>query len=235
MAVLAFDTSSTACTVALCERDHLLAEQTVNVSRTHSEALVPMIEMVLKQAARKLDTIRAVAVVIGPGSFTGLRIGLSTAKGLALSRGLPLITLTSLEVLAQGVVGTPWPVCAMLSAQRGQVYGGIFQSEDGCMRLVGDYFVGEVGEISSPLLGDGPLVAVGEGALMFEASLLKHFGHRLIIPPFTHHVPRASHMARLAFEKLDEGKQADISSAVPFYLRLAAAEQQRILKEKGDH
>ena len=126
MKILALDTSGLVCTVAVMEDDRLLSEFSIQHKITHSELLLPMMEQIKNKIALDLNTIDAVAVSAGPGSFTGLRIGCSTAKGLCLAMNKPMIAVPTLDAMAYQFYGSDYAICPMMDARRGQVYTGIY-------------------------------------------------------------------------------------------------------------
>ena len=127
MRILALDSSGIVATVAIVEDDNLLAEYTVNYKKTHSQILLPMLDEIVKMTEFDLNTLDAVAVAAGPGSFTGLRIGSATAKGLGLALDKPLIPVPTVEALAYNLYDVSGLVCPIMDARRGQVYTGIYR------------------------------------------------------------------------------------------------------------
>ena len=130
MRILALDSSGLVASVAVVEDDQLIAEYTVNYKKTHSQTLLPMLDEIVKMTELDLDTIDAIAVSGGPGSFTGLRIGSATAKGLGLALKKPLIHIPTLEGLAYNLCGSADIVCPIMDARRGQVYTGIYEFDE---------------------------------------------------------------------------------------------------------
>lgn len=131
MRVLAIDTSSIVASVAIVEEEKLVAEFTINNKKTHSQTLLPMLEQMVKFADVSLESVDAIAISGGPGSFTGLRIGAATAKGLGLALNKPLIHVPTLKALAYNMVGTSEFICPIMDARRSQVYTGIYRFEIG--------------------------------------------------------------------------------------------------------
>lgn len=130
MKILALDSSGLVASVAVVEEDQLLAEYTVNYKKTHSQTLLPMLDEIAKMIELDLETIDAIAVAAGPGSFTGLRIGSATAKGLGLALKKPLIPVPTVDALAYNLYDTTGVICPMMDARRKQVYTGIYWFED---------------------------------------------------------------------------------------------------------
>ena len=130
MKILALDSSGIVASVAIVEDNTLLAEYTVNYKKTHSQTLLPMLDEVAKMTELDLSTIDAIAVAAGPGSFTGLRIGSATAKGLALALKKPLVAVPTVEALAYNLYDTNGLICPIMDARRNQVYTGIYRFEN---------------------------------------------------------------------------------------------------------
>ena len=129
MRILALDSSGLVATVAIVEDDQTIAEYTVNYKKTHSQTLLPMLDEIVKMTEFDLSTIDAIAVAGGPGSFTGLRIGSATAKGLGLALNKPLIHVPTVDGMAYNLFGCTGLICPMMDARRNQVYTGIYRFE----------------------------------------------------------------------------------------------------------
>ena len=129
MRILALDSSGMVASVAVVEEEHVLAEYTLNYKKTHSQTLLPMLDEIAKQIELDLDTIDAIAVAAGPGSFTGLRIGSATAKGLGLALDKPIIPVPTVDGLAYNLYGVECLVCPLMDARRNQVYTGLYTFE----------------------------------------------------------------------------------------------------------
>ena len=129
MKILAFDTSATVATVALCDNERLLAEYTVNNGNTHSETLLPMIESLLGHFSMSVSDVDLFAVSVGPGSFTGVRIGAATLKGLAFASDKPCVGVSTLEAIAENLSVCKGLICPVMNARRAQVYTALFRSD----------------------------------------------------------------------------------------------------------
>ncbi len=200
----------------------LIAEIRLNVKTTHSERLMTAISQVLAQSGIDLGGIDAFAVASGPGSFTGLRIGLSTAKGLSYATGKPLVTVPTLEAFAWNFPYSMYPVCLMLDARRGEVYSALFRWQN-------DRFVREIEEVSiapEELLSklNGDILFAGEGVLVYKDIITKAMGRTAWIAPADKMVPSPSNIALLGLKKTEQGKFTDPFQAVPFYIRRSEAE-----------
>ena len=147
MKILALDSSGLVASVAVAEDDNLIAEYTVNYKKTHSQTLLPMLDEIAKMTELDLNTIDAIAVAAGPGSFTGLRIGSATAKGLGLALKKPLIPIPTVEGLAYNLYGTKALICPLMDARRNQVYTGIYEFSGENFKKVEDQMAVPIEEI----------------------------------------------------------------------------------------
>lgn len=166
MKILAFDTSAQSASVALCEDSAVLSECQINCRLTHSQTVLPMCESVLSAVAAKLSDVELLAVSHGPGSFTGVRIGVSAVKGIAFARGLPCVGVSALEALGQNLYGLNGVVCAAMDARRDQVYTALFRvGAKGLIRLTEDsaLSLSELADRLAPYM-DQPVMLVGDGA-----------------------------------------------------------------------
>lgn len=172
MRILGIDSSGLVASVAVVEDDRLLAEYTVNYKKTHSQTLLPMLDEIVRMTELDLKTIDAIAVAAGPGSFTGLRIGSATAKGLGLALGTPLIAVPTVEALAYNLWGTDKRICPLMDARRNQVYTGIyaFYGEE-MQTLEGQMAVG-VEELAQKLNRMGrEVIFLGDGVPVYRDLL----------------------------------------------------------------
>lgn len=227
MKILAFESSAKAASVALVSDGALLAEYTQNSGQTHSRTLMQMAEDMLKNCDCTPDMIDAVAVAAGPGSFTGVRIGVAAAKGFAWGRQLPLFGVSTLEAMAQGAAMTDGVYCACMDARREQVYHALFRVCTGeAVRLCDDCAC-SIEELSRKLESHSePVYLVGDGAkLCFDALHETHPQLRL----FPEHLrqQRASGVALVALRMQQQGIGGDAAALAPSYLRLSQAERER--------
>ncbi len=220
--ILAVDTASFAGSVALSVGELLIAESLLNVRSTHSEKLLQQIDMLLDQAGWTLADIDLFAVVVGPGSFTGLRIGLATVKGLAQTFAKPVASVTALEVSALGLVTDTFPVCAFLDARKKEVYTQLFS-----VGPQGPVATSEPRVIAPGLLlkeFTGQVGLVGDGVPVYHDLIQTELGERAVIPPAPNHQRRAGQVAWLAYQRLLSGEIGDAGSIVPLYIRPSDAE-----------
>ena len=151
MRILALDSSGLVATVAILEDDQTIAEYTVNYKKTHSQTLLPMLDEIVKMTEFDLSTVDAIAVAGGPGSFTGLRIGAATAKGLGLALGKPIINVPTVDGLAYNLYGTTGLICPIMDARRNQVYTGLYRFEKDEFQVVEEQMAISVQELVEKL------------------------------------------------------------------------------------
>lgn len=214
--LLALDTATPVGGVAVSDGGRALAVRTFDAVREHSRRLFLEIEGALRDAGRSREEITAVAVTIGPGSFTGLRIGLSAAKGLCLALDVPLVTVSTLEVLAARLPWADRPVCAVLDARRGEVYTASYDTADGFPRALG----AEAAMDPDGLLaqwGDRDVLFTGDGVPRLGAGPIRRSGVRCAPPHLSR--PCAAAVAWLAQRQLDAGSTVDAARVEPVYLR----------------
>lgn len=230
MRILAFETSAKAASVALLEDGALLGEYFQNSGQTHSRTLMKMAQDLLKNCELTAGDIDAVACAAGPGSFTGVRIGLAAAKGFAWGRELPLVGVSTLEAMVRTVALTDGIYCAAMDARRSQVYTAVFRRESSCLhRLMEDSAISveDLGEALQKL--DSPIYLVGDGAALCS-RLLSEGNPRLLLLPEHLRMQRASGTALLAWEVLQSGTAVPADQVIPNYLRLSQAERERLKK-----
>ena len=231
MLTLAFETSAKAASVALTENGKLLGESYQNTGMTHSQTLMVMAQDLLKQCGKSISDVAAVAVAEGPGSFTGVRIGVAAAKGLAWGGELPCYGVSTLEAMALSLGIYQGYVCACMDARRSQVYNALFYVNQGVMERVSvdrAISLAELGEELKTL--DGPIYLVGDGALLTHKTLSGEIPG-LILPPEHRLHQRAVGVALLAEKKQAAGETGDANALTPNYLRLSQAERERMEKE----
>jgi len=221
--LLAINTATPAGSVAVTVGGQLLGETTLQLKATHSERLLELVDRLLSDLDLHVGQLDAIAVVQGPGSFTGLRVGMATAKGLALSLGIPLIGVSSLETLASNIVYAGMPVCALLDARKNEVYAGLYEYEQGHMRLVGDERVLTPDELLEGLTGEA--VFVGDGAVRYRSVIIRQMGERAHFAPDSFHHPRASIVASLAAFKFATEPPMSPDIMAPVYIRPSDAEK----------
>ena len=233
MKILAIDSSGLVASVAVTEDDNLIAEYTTNYKKTHSQTLLPMLDEVKKMIELDLNTIDAIAVSAGPGSFTGVRIGVAAAKGLAWPGSKPCAAWSTLESMAWGVAHMGMDVCAVMDARRNQVYNARFLGTgDGLERLTPDRAIG-LDALAEELKNRGkPQILVGDGAVLCYTTC-KELGLDVRLAPPHLRQQSAWGVARCALELARSGRLTDAASLVPEYHRLSQAERERLEKERN--
>lgn len=228
MKLLALDSSGLVASVAIAEDDTLLAEYTVNYKKTHSQTLLPMLDEVVKMTELDLESVDAIAVAGGPGSFTGLRIGSATAKGLGLALNKPLIHVPTVEALAFSLYGVEKLICPLMDARRSQVYTGLYRFEGDCFVTVKEQLPMAVGELAEELNGRGEAVVfLGDGVPVYRSMLTELLRVPHQFAPAHTNRQRAAAVAALGLRYAAEGRLETAAEHRPDYLRLSQAERER--------
>ena len=233
MKILALESSATAASVALCEDERLIAQSFRDTGLTHSQTLLPMTEELLAHCGLSVSDLDLIAVAAGPGSFTGLRIGVATAKGLAWAAELPCAGCSTLEAMAWSLAGFDGEICAAMDARRHQVYNARFRAENGQLhRLTADRAI-SLEDLIEELRGtETTQVVMGDGAkLCFDALTAAGIPARLAPPNLRQQT--AWGVARLGLELARAGKTVSPGALVPVYHRLSQAERERLAREKS--
>ena len=232
MKILGLDSSGLVASVAVVEDDRLLGEYTVNYKKTHSQTLLPMLDEVVKMIELDLAQIDAIAIAGGPGSFTGLRIGSATAKGLAFAMNKPIINIPTVDALAYNLVGHQDLVCPLMDARRNQTYTGLYRFRHNCMEVVRPQCAVGIDEVIGDINARGEgVVVLGDGAPVFAAQIEENIRVPWSFAPAHVNKQRAGAVAALGIIYFAEGhfEAADIHR--PEYLRLSQAERERAEKE----
>lgn len=203
----------------------LIAETRLNVKTTHSERLMTAVNNTLGQSEMDLDAIDAFAVAIGPGSFTGLRIGLSTVKGLSYATGKPVVTVPTLEAFAWNFQYSACPVCLMLDARKSEVYSAVYIWEADGFRTVIECVSIKPETLLEKL--QGKVLFAGEGALLYRGKIMEIMKGRAVFASLDKMVPSPANVAMLGLAKALRGEYAVISETVPVYIRRSEAEVKR--------
>lgn len=243
MRILALDSSGLVASVAVVEDgamdDQVIAEYTVNYKKTHSQTLLPMLDEIVKMTEMDLNTIDAIAVAGGPGSFTGLRIGSATAKGLGLALKKPLIHIPTLEGLAYNLCGIADIVCPIMDARRGQVYAGIYTFKNQKIQVLEDQMavpIEELGEKLKVYLAEGRKVTfLGDGVPVHRKKIEEEIlpGENITFAPANMNRQRAASVGTLGMQYYKEGKIETAMEHEPDYLRMSQAERERKEKMKN--
>lgn len=235
MLLLAFETSAKAASVALFNGEKLLGEQYQNTGLTHSQTLMVMAEDLLKQCGKTVADVTAVAVAEGPGSFTGVRIGVAAAKGFAWGGELPCYGVSTLEAMAEHLGIYQGYVCPCMDARRSQVYNALFYVNQGKLTRIREdraIALSELGEELKSL--SEPVFLVGDGSNLTYHTLSQEIPN-LVLPPEHRMHQRATGVALLAAKKIAVGDPGDGNALTPNYLRLSQAERERMEKLKMEN
>ncbi|MCU0586620.1 MAG: tRNA (adenosine(37)-N6)-threonylcarbamoyltransferase complex dimerization subunit type 1 TsaB [Syntrophobacteraceae bacterium] len=224
--IIAADTSTLSGSVALLDGERILLEWTVVSSQTHNRRLLKSLDEALGTLGWSHWDLDGFAVTSGPGSFTGLRIGLTTMKTLAWASGKPFVAIPSLEVLAAGLPGSSLPVCPLIDAHKREVYGCLYQPEpDGGFRSMGACRALSVGAV--PELIRERTLFCGDGWLLYRETLQDLLGPLAVGAPSPFHAIRAGVLGELARRRLERGDVDDPVTCVPLYVRPSEAEMNR--------
>jgi tRNA threonylcarbamoyladenosine biosynthesis protein TsaB len=218
MRVLAVETSTLAGGVALLEGDRLVAEYVLDVSVTHSERVLAAIDGVLRDAGWKGADLDGLAVAVGPGSFTGLRVGISTVKGLAVGLDIPVAAVPTLDAMAAVLPWAALPVCPVLRARQNEVYAAVYRWVGEGFRRETDYLAASPAEVAERLLE--PTLLLGDGAEIIASPHVRRV-------PLPHRVPSPACVAVLGRARLALGETVAPAALAPLYLRPSEAELRR--------
>ena len=233
MKILALDSSGLVASVAVTEDDNLLGEYTINYKKTHSQTLLPMLDEVAKMIELDLKTVDVIAVSAGPGSFTGLRIGSATAKGLALALNKKIVSVPTVDALAYNIWNCTDVICPLMDARRQQTYTGLYTFEDGRMQTLLPQCVVQIEEIINKVNDMGkPVVFLGDGVPVFADFIAQHCKVPYQYAPAHCNKQRAASVAALGAILYAEGKAEPAAEHKPDYLRLSQAERERQEKER---
>lgn len=231
--ILSIDTatpcSSVALTLGTRQDGRVIAAFSLTGKVTHSRRLLSVIDLLMAETARTWQDIDGIAISLGPGSFTGLRIGMATAKGLAAAAGKVLVGISTLDALASKCVSDKL-ICAVLDARKKEVYAAFYRvGDDGLVTRVSDQAVLPPEDLAAQVME--PVVMVGDGASAYGELFRSLLGERVVLAPAQLHEPSAASLGLLAGEKLLRGELLDLAEGVPTYIRSSDAEL-NLLKKK---
>ena len=237
MKILALDSSGLVAAVAILIDDCLAAEYTTNFKKTHSQTLLPMLDEVVQMTGLELSEMDAIAVAAGPGSFTGLRIGSATAKGLGLALDKPIIGVPTVDALAYNLYGTNDLICPIMDARRNQVYTGLYTFEKGQFTILSEQQATKIDQIIEVIrerMAEQPtyskVIFLGDGVEVHSEKIRESLGDSAFFAPAHLSKQRAGAVAVLAGQYYKKGRMVDAREHEPVYLRLSQAERE--LKEK---
>lgn len=229
MNILAIDTSNQVMSTAVLNGEQLIAEYTTNVKKNHSIALMPAVEKVLKEAGLSPEDLNKIVVARGPGSYTGVRIGVTTAKTMAWTLNIPVVGVSSLEAAAFNGLYFPGLICSFFDARRGRVFAGVYQPEDGELNKVLDeqnvLFTDWLEELKHQ---QEKVLFIGNDFSLHRENIMECLGDQAVIAEPYYHIPRAAVLGYIGKDRDEEV----IHSFTPNYLRLAEAEA-KWLKARG--
>ena len=223
MKVLGIDTSTSCESVGLIDDGEVISDYLLNLPVTHSERLLGAVEFVLREARCSIENIDGWAIALGPGSFTGLRIGVSTVKGLAFATGKPVAGVSVLDVLASQIAPTPHLICPILDARKKEIYTAFYRYEEGSfLKRQSDYQAIRPEDLVKKITE--PTIFLGDGVKTYRDFLLNSLPSSAIFPPAPLHVSHGSVVAKLGFELLRKGEHLNLSTFSPLYIRPSEAE-----------
>ena len=226
MKILAVDTSTALGSIALVDGPVIRAEFALNVGATHNQRLLPGIHRLLTEVGWPLEDLDGLAIGLGPGSFTGLRIGMSVMKGLAFATGKPLAGVPTLDALAANVAFAPWTICPVMDARKGEVYTALYRGDEGHdLERLTPYQVMKPQRLAE-FIG-GKAVVVGDGLRRYGDVLAAGLGDRLVPAPAHLNAIRGATIGWLAMERLRRGLAEELSTCTPLYIRTSEAELAR--------
>ena len=241
MKILALDSSGMVASVALLTEEALIGEYTINYKKTHSQTLLPMLEEVKQMTELDLGEIDAIAVAAGPGSFTGLRIGSATAKGLGLALNKPLISVPTLEGLAYQYYGSDTYICPIMDARRNQVYTGVYRfvksESEGETSYIMEHVLEQCAMDMKELIAwlnehvDGTVTFLGDGVPVYAKQIADLLDKPYTFAPQHRNRQSAAALGALAVEYFKQGKTESAAEHEPDYLRVSQAERERMERE----
>lgn len=233
MKILALDSSGLVASVAVAEDGNLLGEYTINYKKTHSQTLLPMLDEVARMIELDLASVDVIAVAAGPGSFTGLRIGSATAKGLALALDKKIVSVPTVDALAYNAWNCQGVICPLMDARRQQTYTGLYTFEDGTMNTLLPQCVVQIEEIIAKVNEIGQkAVFLGDGVPVFKEYIEQNCTVPYMFAPLHCNRQRSASVAALGEILYEQGKAEDAAEHKPDYLRLSQAERERKEKER---
>lgn len=232
MKILGLDSSGLVASVALVEDGRLVAEYTTNYKKTHSQTLLPMLDELRRMVELDMNSIDAVATSSGPGSFTGLRIGAATAKGLGLALKKPLVEVPTLEGLAYNLCGTDRLVCPLMDARRNQVYTGVYEfvakGQDFALHGVIEQCAADINDMIDRINALGrAVIFLGDGVPVYREVILQRMKVPFGFAPANNNCQRAASVAALGAVYFAQGRTVSAAKHQPEYLRKSQAERER--------
>lgn len=226
---LVTDTSSSVCSVGVFEDDKLIAKNELDNGKTHSENFMPLVEKTLKDANITLDDLEYITVVVGPGSFTGIRIGVASCKAMAEVKALKVVPIISLDSLATNEIGRSKVICSMIDARNNQVYCGIYDEN---INKLEEYLADDIDNVLEVLKKYDDISFVGDGAILHEERINEKLNEKNIY--FSEkNKQNAESLGIIAYKKISKNEFVDADSVVPVYLRKSQAERMKDAKKNS--
>jgi tRNA threonylcarbamoyladenosine biosynthesis protein TsaB len=222
MKILGIDTATPILALGIVDEEKVLSEIRFNAGQTHAQILLPNIEKILKDSSLQLEDLDGIALSIGPGSFTGLRIGLATAKGLCFASGKPLLTVPTLDGLVYFNRSLPYPLVPVLDAKKNEVYSAVYNNREGVLERISDYWVLSVEKLVAKIPEE--VIFLGLGLEVFQDRLKELCGEKAHFLAGERNLPSGSSIAFLGLEKFRRSEFEDLEKAEPLYLRSSEAE-----------
>lgn len=234
MKILGFDTSSIVATAAVVDEHKLVCEYIINNKKNHSEKLLPLIWEMLRNSEIRMADLSGIAVAQGPGSFTGLRIGAATAKGLAYALNVPLLGVPTLDGLAYNVKYFEGLICPILNARRNQVYTALYKGGKRGLERITPYKAVHIDEVIKEILETGrETIFLGDGLNAYKNHVIEGLGRRAFFAPVNSNMPSAASIAKIGLEKLKQGLGESAFEFLPLYVRKSQAEIQYEKRKRG--
>lgn len=222
MFILGIETSTKTGSVAVVTESGVLAQYSLNIEVTHSERLMSTVDRVLKDTGIPIENMDGFAVALGPGSFTGLRIGLSTVKGLSFATGKPIAAVPTLKALAWNLPFAAYPICPMLDARKKEVYAALYEFQGGILVQLSAEAAIPIKELSARM--PGKMIFTGEAAYIYREEITTQFGPEALLAPISGVLPSAASIAEIGLGMIRDGLCADADSLTPLYVRRPEAE-----------
>lgn len=226
MKILCLDSATESATAAIIDEDKLLGEITFNYKKQHSTIMMPMVDSLLTSTDLSIEDIDGFVVSKGPGSFTGLRIGMATIKGLAQPTGKPFVAISTLDALANNLFFSTGVICPIMDALRGNVYTNFYRVCNGSLETLGESEILSIEELINKLKNyNEPIHFIGDGTYKFKETLAENLSNVYFAP--THlNVVKASSLGEIGLRRLKNGEKEDVFTSAPIYLRPSQAERE---------
>ncbi len=232
MLIFGIDTCCMAATAALMEENRLIAQTVINHKKTHSQKMMPQVEAMFDMTELTVEDVDYFAAAVGPGSFTGVRIGVATAKAMALAENKPCIAISTLEALANNSAVFDGILCPILDARRNQVYNALFRGGRELQRLTEDRALALDALLEELKDGDEPVLFCGDGTLVYRQEIQERLRDRASFASPMQNMNLAASVTELAFAKAQKGEVVSCHQLVPQYIRLSQAERERMEREQ---